>query len=340
MIFEDSVSYFFFILVINLFLLSKINWIAKKINVYDEPDNKRKIHLTSTPLLGGFIIFINFIAFNLFFFIFDINVLKNSLIISEELTVIYFVIICSIIFLIGFYDDAYLISSKIRILMLTLIVYFFIYIVDISQLNSLNFLFIQETLELDRSKILFTSLCVLILMISCNLYDGINFQSFLFYTINFCFLYYLYQNSFILMIIISLLFFGYLNFNGKVFLGDSGVYLLSFILGYYFIICFNSQFKLIYADQVFLFLLFPVLDSCRVFLLRLIKNKDIFTPDQNHFHHIIVKKFGYIKSVFILLFFNLIPIFSYFYFLNPAYISILLILIYFTILFFSKTIKI
>ena len=340
MIFEDSISYFFFIFIFNFLLLAKINWIAKKINVYDEPDNSRKIHHTSTPLLGGFIIFVNFLAFSLFFFIFDINVLIDSFRISEVMTVIFFLIICSIIFLIGFYDDTYSISSKTRLLILSLIVYFFIYVVDISQINSLNFLSIQETLELKKLKILFPSFCILILMISCNLYDGINFQSFLFYMINFCFLYYLNQNSFILMIIISLLFFGFLNFNGKVFLGESGVYLLSFILGYCFIICFNYQFKLIYADQIFLFLLFPVLDSIRVFVLRLIKNKNIFTPDQSHFHHIIIKKVGYLKSVFILLFFNLIPIFSYFYSLNPAIISILFILLYSSILFFSKTIKI
>ena len=224
--------------------------------------------------------------------------------------------------------------------MLSMIVYFFISFNDNTQINTLNLLSIDENLELDKLKILFPALCIVILMISCNLYDGINFQSFLFYLINFCFLYYLKQNIFILIIITSLLFFGYLNFNGKIFLGDSGVYFLSFILGYYFIIYFNYQFKLIYADQIYLFLFFPVLDTFRVFVLRLIKNRSIFKADKTHFHHLIIEKFGYLKSILILLFFNSIPIVSYFYSLNPAYILILIIFLYLSILFFSKTVKI
>lgn len=340
MSFENIFFYLFFKVLLNIFFISKINWIAKKINVFDEPDNIRKIHNTPTPLLGGILIFINLIIFSLFFLIFDSEVLKNSFRISELETIIFFIIIFSVIFIIGLYDDAYSISSKVRILIFTLIIYFFIYLVDISQINSINFLFIDENIEINRLKIIFPVSCIIILIISCNLYDGINLQSFLFYFINLSFLYYLNHNDFILIILISLLFFGYLNINGRVFLGDSGVYLLSFILGYYFVVYFNYQFKVIYADQIFIFLLFPVLDSFRVFLLRLLKNKDIFVPDKNHFHHIILKKFGYSKSIIILLFFNLIPIFSYIYFLNPAYTFLVLILLYLLLLFFSKSIKV
>ena len=340
MTFEDSISYLFFVLILNFFLITKISWIAKKINVYDEPDNLRKIHNTPTPLLGGLFIYINFLLLSIFFFFFDINVLINSFWISESFTIVFFILIFSIIFLIGFYDDVYSISPKTRILMLSLIIYFFIYLNDISQINNLYFISIEEIFKLDRLKILFPTFCIIILMISCNLYDGINFQSFLFYFINFCFLYYLNPNILILIIIISLLFFGYLNFKGKIFLGDSGVYFLSFILAYYFVIYFNYQFELIYADQVFLFLLFPVLDSFRVFILRLIKNKNIFTPDQNHFHHIILKRFGYKISIVILLSFNLIPVLSYFYFINPIYTLILFLFLYLSILFFSRVVKI
>ena len=82
--------------------------------------------------------------------------------------------------MIGFYDDIYSISPKTRILMLSMIVYFFISFNDNTQINTLNLLSIDENLELDKLKILFPALCIVILMISCNLYDGINFQSFYF----------------------------------------------------------------------------------------------------------------------------------------------------------------
>ena len=237
--------------------------------------------------LGDFLFLFNFLLLALFFGVFDIDILINSFWISEHSTIFVFIFISLIIFLIGFYDDIYSISPKTRILMLSMIVYFFISFNDNTQINTLNLLSIDENLELDKLKILFPALCIVILMISCNLYDGINFQSFLFYLINFCFLYYLKQNIFILIIITSLLFFGYLNFNGKIFLGDSGVYFLSFILGYYFIIYFNYQFKLIYADQIYLFLFFPVLDTFRVFVLRLIKNRSILLI--KHFCHLIIE---------------------------------------------------
>ena len=49
------------------------------------------------------------------------------------------------------------------------------------------------------------------------------------------------------------------------------------------------QIKFIY------FYFFPVLDTFRVFVLRLIKNRSIFKADKTHFHHLIIEKFGYLK---------------------------------------------
>ena len=57
------------------------------------------------------------------------------------------------------------------------------------------------------------------------MFDGINLQSFFFYFILFSFLikkyFYFNNNPFIDI-------FGLANYNGKVFIGDSGVYLISF----------------------------------------------------------------------------------------------------------------
>ena len=60
MTFEDSILYLIFFTILNLLLINKISWIAKKINVYDEPDNLRKIHDTPTPLLGGLLFLLIF----------------------------------------------------------------------------------------------------------------------------------------------------------------------------------------------------------------------------------------------------------------------------------------
>ena len=66
------------------------------------------------------------------------------------------------------------------------------------------------------------------------MYDGVNLQSSIFYSVNFIFIM-LYMNQLnivLISIIIGLITFSYLNYRNKVFLGDNGVFILSFLLGY------------------------------------------------------------------------------------------------------------
>ena len=42
------------------------NFIAKKINIFDYPDNQLKIHKKKTPLLGGLFVIVNIIIIVLF----------------------------------------------------------------------------------------------------------------------------------------------------------------------------------------------------------------------------------------------------------------------------------
>ena len=43
-------------------------------------------------------------------------------------------------------------------------------------------------------------------------------------------------------------------------------------------------------------MLIPGLDLIRLFFTRLMQAKSPFTPDDNHFHHHLLKKFGLIKA--------------------------------------------
>ena len=51
---------FVFLLIMNLFIIFYIDGLSKLINIYDTPDNKLKLHKKKTPILGGFILVINF----------------------------------------------------------------------------------------------------------------------------------------------------------------------------------------------------------------------------------------------------------------------------------------
>ena len=162
------------------------------------------------------------------------------------------------------------------------------------------------------------------------MYDGVNFQSFLFYITNFLFLYFAEQNYFILLIVISLIFFGFLNFNGKIFLGDSGVYLLSIILGVFYIKYFNKNVLNFDTDLVVAMLFFPVLDATRCIFKRLVTGKNPFLGDKTHFHHLLISHFSKRHYLLILFIINIIPVIVFILGLNMliSIITVLLIYIY------------
>ena len=56
-------------------------------------------------------------------------------------------------------------------------------------------------------------------------------------------------------------------------------------------------------------LLLPVLDLLRLFIVRIINKKSPFKPDQNHIHHILMRKFSYNQTKLILFGIYFIPIF-------------------------------
>ena len=69
----------------NLIFYFFLNQISEKIDIFDIPNNKRKIHKTKVPLIGGIIFFINIIFYlfiEKFFFIQNFNLNINYLIIS------------------------------------------------------------------------------------------------------------------------------------------------------------------------------------------------------------------------------------------------------------------
>ena len=52
-----------FFVILNLILFYKYKLLAKINNIYDIPDNIRKIHKLPIPLIGGLIIYINILLF-------------------------------------------------------------------------------------------------------------------------------------------------------------------------------------------------------------------------------------------------------------------------------------
>ena len=125
----------------------------------------------------------------------------------------------------------------------------------------------------------------------------------------------------------GLFFFSFLNYKNKCFLGDNGSYLLSFIFGYYLIRVHNNT-DIYFSDQIVLILFFPVVDTLRVILLRQFNGKQIFLPDNNHLHHMVIKKYGYNKTIIFFTFAIIIPHILIFIGLNFFINFLFLLIIY------------
>ena len=95
----------------------------------------------------------------------------------------------------------------------------------------------------------------------------------------------------------------YLNYFNKSFLGDNGTLLLSFIISVIFIKLFNES-VISYSDEILIYMLIPGIDMIRLFFERIKKGRNPFSNDRLHFHHLLLNKYGYFKTI--LLFFCLL----------------------------------
>lgn len=314
-----------FLITINLYLCKKSSDISKFFNLIDKP-NKNSIHKKKTPIFGGILFAINIILF------FTFGVFENF----------YFTGTILLFFLLGLYDDMRSINPNLRLITSTLILSVFFYLDNgfiINDLRIINFFFINNKLFL----FCFSILCILLFINSMNLIDGINGLSsliLLFYLFFFILVSYQKQFDFDykLLLLITFVIFLFYNFNGKMFMGDSGIYLLSSLIGLISIQLHNDN--ILEPFDIFLLFLIPGIDMLRLFCERIINNKNPFLKDYNHIHHILLKKFGYklikVNSIILLpiITFNILN----FLFNNLTYIFILINLtLYFYLVYFFKS---
>ena len=102
-------------------------------------------------------------------------------------------------------------------------------------------------------------------------------------------------------------------------MGENGISFVGFLLSYFSIFSFNN--KIInHADEIFLIMSIPGYELLRLFFKRIYLRKNPFQSDQNHIHHLLLKKFDYAKT-FLLIQFVLVFPYLLFYILNNFFIS-------------------
>ena len=166
-------------LVFNILIFFFYKRLSKFINIFDYP-SKRKIHSKPTPIMGGIIIYINIFFFFSYIISFDSS-LQSILLIENIKGVLSFFITFSLIFFLGLYDDKFDTSPNIRLILLSIFIFNFLYFNPVFLIDELKFSFLSESISLNKVSFLFTFCCILVFVISMNMFDGINLQSVSFY---------------------------------------------------------------------------------------------------------------------------------------------------------------
>ncbi len=312
----------------NILILISYNYLAKIVNVYDFP-NKRKIHKVKTPIIGGVILLINFFFLLILIEFEAIDYLTIGNTFEKKFNYFLFLISVFLIFLIGFIDDKIDINPNLKLFFLFLLISFTLFFDNSIIITELRFSFSENLIYLGKYSFLFTALCFLLFINACNMFDGINLQSCIYYLILSLYLISLdVQNLFLIVMTISIIIICILNSKGKIFMGDSGVFLCSFVLAYFTVRYYNISI-INYSDKIFILMMVPGIDMFRLFIFRILKNKNPFRPDNFHIHHILLKKFTYLQTILIIFLLVIIPIILSFFDVSSFFIVLAFLFSYF-----------
>ena len=318
----------FILSIINLTIFTLFKNISFFNLVLDKPDNFRKKHKVATSLAGGQIFFLNLLIIfilapkELFY---EINLINNNY------QFILTIIIISGIFFLGLRDDMVEINPNLKLLLLFMMILILLIFDDTLQLKDLRFFFYDD-INTGSYAIFFTILCFLLFMNAFNMFDGMNCQSSI--LIFFILIYFFNKgilSNFLILIVIPLVNIAILNFRGKLFLGDNGTYLISFVLSYLFIKSYNAE-LIVFSDDIFICMMIPGIDMFRLFIERILNKKNPFKPDRKHLHHILLNNFGYNKAITIIFFLFLITFVPLILNVNSIIIIPAYLIIYLTII--------
>lgn len=265
--------------------------VAERKKLYDIPD-ERKIHSNPIPSLGGLGIFAGFILACLI-----------SIQFQNALEFPYFLAATFVIFFLGLKDDILVISPIKKFIGQVLAAFLIIYKGGV-QIHSMHgFLGIHELPE--SFSLLLTYFTVIVIINSFNLIDGVDgLAGSLGLMSSIIFGFYFLQINMAAYSILAFSLAGslaaFLIFNfqpAKIFMGDTGsllIGLIASILVIKFIDIANAvdvPYPIAASPAIgFTILMIPLLDTLRVFAIRIFHRRSPFSPDRNHVHHLLLDR--------------------------------------------------
>ncbi|CAO6130766.1 Rfe UDP-N-acetylmuramyl pentapeptide phosphotransferase/UDP-N- acetylglucosamine-1-phosphate transferase [Candidatus Pelagibacterales bacterium] len=321
--------------VLNFFLFFYYKKISKIIKIYDIADSDRKSHKGAVPVLGGTFLLINLLFISI---IFVYNPNFYQIFFNDSKILIFFLTILGF-YLLGITDDSLKISANYKLIISIILLLFLLYFDNTALITTLNFSFFKNQINFGVYSSFLSVLCYLLFINAFNMIDGINGQAAFYALFIFCiFFVKKILPNFSLVIIIFLTFYLYFNLKGKIFFGDNGSFILSFLLSYILVKDYNLN-KTLLADEIFLVMCVPGYDMLRLFFLRIIKRKHPFNADNFHIHHIIMSRLNNSFTLIVTTVLFIVPYVSYMIF-NIFYFSFVLSIIFYCAVIYTFSKKI
>ena len=275
--------------------------VAKLKHLVDEPGEARKLHRRSVPTLGGIMIFAGtIISYCLWFPSQSSWKLGNN---YDPLTALsefkYVLASMFILFFLGLKDDIIGVSPSKKLLIHVIVGFILVYMADI-RLTQFWGLFTVDVLPYSVS--LGLSLFIYIVIVNAiNLIDGVDGLAAgtgLIASAAFCYWFYRTGDTPLALLAAGLggSLFGFLFFNwqpAKLFMGDSGSLIIGVVV--YVLVMKMIEFppyrlsaamsdvsKPVLAMSI---LSYPLIDTLRVFIIRMRQGRSPFSADKNHIHH-------------------------------------------------------
>jgi len=292
---------------------------AHRFQLVDHP-NFRKKHLKSTPILGGVSIFISVVftlgLTSLFLYNFPDSDLNFKIVFG----------LCSAVSLMVFFglkDDILEVGPLEKVIFQIITALFVIISCEI-RIDTFDGLFGIYELPTIFSYI-FSVFVFVVVVNAFNLIDGIDGLSAsvgLISTSYFGVFFYL--NDLVIQSVIMICYSGALvsflifNFKKRLFLGDNGSMSLGVIIafGVFSVITITNGINFVGETGYFInnssvivlaLISFPLLDTIRVFCIRLMQGKSPFRPDRNHLHHHLTNlKLSHIESTLLVVIYTLV----------------------------------
>lgn len=257
-----------------------------------------KLHQRSVPTIGGIIIFSGILfAYALWFPDAGVNLhaaIREFKYLTASLIILFFI---------GVKDDI-IGTAPVKKLLAHIVVAFILVMMGDIKINSMHGLFGVEALP-DWGSVLLSVFVYIVIVNAFNLIDGVDglasgvgviaglfFGAWFYFTENYPLA--------LLSFTLSGALIGFLIFNfspAKIFMGDSGSLTIGCIISVLAIRMIETPDKQIPMEikdvavpvVVMSILVYPLLDTLRVFFVRTVKGQSPFSADKNHLHHRLIK---------------------------------------------------